>query len=52
MLSAEIGKGDYLKRVAGKYTLHNSPNDNEIRLVNFATKMNLVISITIYEHLK
>lgn len=48
--NAQIGKEAYLYQVAGKHTIHDTTNDNGHRLCNFATRMNMVISSTKFQH--
>lgn len=50
--NAKIGKETYLKEVAGKYTIHETTNDNGYRLCNLAIKTGMVIASTKYEHKK
>jgi endonuclease/exonuclease/phosphatase family metal-dependent hydrolase len=48
--NAKIGKEEYQKKVAGKYTIHNISNENENLLGQFATRNGLKIRSTTFLH--
>jgi hypothetical protein len=39
--SAEVGREDFFKRTTGNESLHETSNDNGVRVVKFATSKNL-----------
>jgi hypothetical protein len=41
-------KGDILKLRIGNKSLHEASNDNEVRVVNFATSKNLIVKSTTF----
>jgi hypothetical protein len=45
-LNAKVGREDILKPILGNESLHETSNDNGIRVVNFATLKNLIKSTT------
>jgi hypothetical protein len=45
--SAKIGKEDIFKPTIGNGNLHKITNDSGVRVVNFATSKNLIISSTV-----
>lgn len=49
-LNAQIGQEEYIKPVAGRYTIHNITNDNGQRLCELANKAGMIISSTKYQH--
>lgn len=49
-LNAKIGKEHIFKPTIGNHSLHNTSNDNGIRLINFAISKELVIKSTMYPH--
>jgi hypothetical protein len=50
--SAEVGREDIFKPTVGNESLHETSNDNRVRVVNFATSKNLVVKITMFPHRK
>ena len=48
--NAQIGTEDFLKDVAGKFTLQLETNDNGRRLSQFAVSFNLIIKSTCFKH--
>jgi len=48
--NAQLGKNDVLISKVGKETLHDSSNDNCIRVVNFATSKNLAAKTKMFLH--
>ena len=50
--NAKIGKEDFLKQIAGKYTLHDRTNENGKLLSQLASAYNLIIKSTCFNHKK
>jgi hypothetical protein len=50
--NAKDGREDILKPTIGNESLHETINDNGVRVVNFATPKNLVIKSTLFPHSK
>jgi len=48
--NAQLGKEDVLIRKVEKETLHDSSNDNCVRVVNFATSKNLAAKSKMFLH--
>jgi hypothetical protein len=48
--NAKLGREDIFKRTIGNESLHEISNDNEIRVVNFATSENLRVKSTMFPH--
>jgi hypothetical protein len=48
--NAQVEKEDRIKRVAGKYTMHESTNNNGKLMLNFAIENEMLIASTIYQH--
>lgn len=48
--NAKIGKENFLKGVAGKFSLHNESSDNGRMLVEFATACGMIIKSTSFDH--
>ena len=48
--NAKVGCEDIFRPTLGKYSLHNESNDNEVRLISFATSKNLVVKSTMFQH--
>jgi hypothetical protein len=48
--NAQLVKDDVLIPKVGKETLHDSSNDNHVRVVNFATSKNLAAKSTTFLH--
>jgi hypothetical protein len=49
-LNAKIGREDIFKSTIGNESLHETSNDNGVRLVNFATSKNLRVKSTMFPH--
>jgi phage-related protein len=49
-LNAKVGREDIFKLTIGNESLHEISNDNEVRVVNFATSKNLIIKSTMFPH--
>lgn len=49
--NAKVGKEDIFSGTIGKHSLHNTTNDNGLRLITFAASRNLVVSSTFFPHL-
>ena len=45
--NAKVGRENSFKPTIGQESLHQDSNDNGVRIVNFATSQNLVVSFTI-----
>jgi hypothetical protein len=48
--NAKVGREDIFKQTIGNESLHEISNDNEIRLVNFATSKNLRVKSIMFPH--
>ena len=48
--NAKVGRENIFKPTIGQESLHQDSNDNGVRLVNFATSKNLVITSTMFPH--
>jgi endonuclease/exonuclease/phosphatase family metal-dependent hydrolase len=48
--NTKIGKEEYQKKVAGKYTIHDITNENGNLLEQFATRIGLKIKSTTFTH--
>jgi hypothetical protein len=48
--SAKVGRENIFKPTTGQESLHQDCNDNEVRLVNFATSKILVVKSTMFSH--
>jgi hypothetical protein len=48
--NAEVGREDIFKSTIGNESSHEISNDNEVRVVNFATSKNLVAKSTMFPH--
>ena len=48
--NAKIGREVYYRPTIGKYSLHETSNDNGTRLIDFAASRNMVLSSTYFEH--
>jgi hypothetical protein len=46
----KIRREDIFKPTIGNESLHEISNDNELRVVNFATSKNLIVKITMFPH--
>jgi hypothetical protein len=49
-LNAKMGLEEIFKPTLGKDSLHKIPNDNRIRLIDFASTHNMVIGSTMFNH--
>jgi hypothetical protein len=49
---AKLGREDIFKPTIGNESLHETSNDNGIRVVNFATSKNRVVMSTMFPHYK
>jgi hypothetical protein len=49
-LNAKVGRDDIFKPKIGNKILHEISNDNEDRVVNFATSKNLIFKIAMFPH--
>jgi hypothetical protein len=50
--NAKVGREDIFKPTIWNESLHETSNDNGVRVVNFATSKNLVVKSTIFPHRK
>jgi hypothetical protein len=48
--NAKVGREDIFKLTIGNEILHESSNDNGVRVVNFATSKNLRVKSTKFPH--
>jgi hypothetical protein len=48
--NAKVGREDIFKPTIGNESLHATSNDNEVRVVNFATSKNLTVKSTMFPH--
>jgi hypothetical protein len=48
--SAKVDREHFFKLTIGNESLHEISNDNEVRVVNFATSKNLIVESTIFPH--
>jgi hypothetical protein len=48
--NAKVGRQDIFKPTIGKESSHEISNDNEVRVVNFATSKNLVVKSLMFPH--
>jgi hypothetical protein len=48
--TAKVGKEDIFKATIGNESLHEISNDNEVRVVKFATPKNLLVKSTMFPH--
>jgi hypothetical protein len=49
-LNAKVGREDIFQTTIGNGSLHESSNDNGVRVVNFATSKNLIVKSTMFPH--
>jgi hypothetical protein len=49
--NAKLGRGDIFKHTTGNESLHETSNDNGVRIVNFDTSKNLTVKSTKFPHL-
>jgi hypothetical protein len=47
---AKVKREDIFKPITGNESLHKASNDNSVRVVNFATLKNLIVTSTIFPH--
>jgi hypothetical protein len=50
--NAKVGREDIFKNTIGNDSLHETSNDNGVRIINFATSKNLVVKSTMFPHHK
>lgn len=50
--TAQISKEGHIKNVTGRYSLHQKTNNNEIRLEEFGTSINMILTSTKFNHPK
>jgi hypothetical protein len=50
--NGKVGREDILELTIGNKSLHESSNDNGVRVVNFATSKNIVVKSTMFPHCK
>jgi hypothetical protein len=50
--NAKVGREDIFKLTPGNDSLHETSNDNGVRVVNLATSKNLVVNSTMFPHHK
>jgi endonuclease/exonuclease/phosphatase family metal-dependent hydrolase len=48
--NAKVGREDIFKPIIGNKSLHEASNDNEVRVVNFATSKNITVKRTTFPH--
>jgi hypothetical protein len=48
--TAKVGREDIFKPTSGNESLHETGNDNGVRVVNFATSKNLTLKSTMFSH--
>lgn len=48
--NAKVGREVYYRPTIGKYSLHETSNDNGTRVIDFAVSRNMVVSSTYFEH--
>jgi hypothetical protein len=48
--NAKVGREDIFKPIIGNESLHETNNDNGVRVVNFVTSKNLIVNISIPRH--
>jgi endonuclease/exonuclease/phosphatase family metal-dependent hydrolase len=48
--NAKGGREDIFIPIIGNDSLHEASNDNEVRVVNFATSKNLIVKSTTFPH--
>jgi hypothetical protein len=48
--NAKVSKEDTFKATIGTESLHGISNDNGVRVVNFATSINLIVKSTMFPH--
>jgi hypothetical protein len=50
--NTKVGSEDVFKPTIGNKSLHETSNDNGVRVVIFATSKNLVVKSTMFQHAK
>jgi hypothetical protein len=50
--NAKVGREDIFKPTIGNESLHETSNDNGVRVVNFATSKNVAVKSTMFPHRK
>jgi hypothetical protein len=48
--NAKVGRDNIFNPTIGNESLHQDSNDNDVRIVNFATAKNLVVKRTMFLH--
>jgi endonuclease/exonuclease/phosphatase family metal-dependent hydrolase len=48
--NAKVGREDIFKPIIGNESVHETSNDNGVRVVNFATSKNLIVKSTTFPH--
>jgi len=48
--NAKVGRENIFKPTIGNECLHHDSNDSGVRIVNFATSINLVVKSTLFPH--
>jgi len=48
--NAKVGRQNIFKPTVGNESLHQDSNDNDVRIVNFATSKNLVVKSKMFPH--
>jgi hypothetical protein len=48
--NAKVGREDIFKQIIGNESLHETSNDNVVRVVNFSTSKNLILKSTTFPH--
>jgi len=51
-LNSKIGRKDIFKPAKEKCSLHQKPNENGIRVIDFVTNNNMIIESTYFAHKK
>jgi hypothetical protein len=49
-MNAKIGKETTFRPVIGSHSLHNTSNDNGLRLIDLTTERGLVVKSTMFPH--
>src|SRR6201990_3259786 len=48
--NAKVGREVFYRPMIGKYSLHQTSNDNGTRVIDFAVSRNMVLSSTYFQH--
>jgi exonuclease III len=48
--NVKVGREDIFKPIIGNDSLHETSNDNRVRVVNFATSKNIIVKSTTFPH--